>query len=414
MKYDFCFLYHPHPYEVDPEAQLGLGLLLLATYAEQFGASVKVLNCQGYTLPNSLACIPSCENLMMYGCAVDFPVLKETARLGKLRGLCDRVCVGGPITKGPGIPYVDIIVDGFGEDFVCDLYTGVNYNTKPNSLRKDINLYPFPKRSLLGRSYGGNIFKDPSLSCTVSSTILTSRGCKYRCAFCTSGSEDFYQDYEISRIERELEDCLSLGIENIRISDDNLVRNSNRLEELCNLFKRAKIKWRASVRVHPSSLEMYSMMKESGCEELSFGVESGDQQVLNTLNKGVTVKQSIQAIQRANKAGILTRALLMMGTPGERKSTLRKNKDWVRKAGPTMVSLKMFVPYPGTAIYSNPSKYGCLLKPVDMNNSAYRPDGSEPKANIVNLNTGMTSENLTKNFQKMKHFLEREGKENRG
>ena len=158
----------------------------------------------------------------------------------------------------------------------------------------------------------------------------------------------------------------------------------------------------------------YELMAESGCEEISFGIESGDQGVLNILNKGITVRQSIKAVQEAKKGGIpFIRALLMMGTPGETFSTLSENIEWVEKARPDMVSLKMFVPYPDTKVYNDPEKYGCeLLDVIDTNNSVYRPDGSSAKANIKTNN--MTNIELTAQFHKMREFLERKCLENRG
>jgi radical SAM superfamily enzyme YgiQ (UPF0313 family) len=263
---------------------------------------------------------------------------------------------------------------------------------------------------LLGDYYGGCIYRKPETECRTSTTILTSRGCKYKCAFCSSGLEVFNGDYKIERIEKEIEHCLSLGIKDMRISDDNLVSDRKRLIQLCDIFRENNIRWRGSIRVMPSDLGLYKYMRESGCQELSFGIESGDQDVLDLLNKNVTVWSNIKAIQRANKAGIpVTCALLMMGTPGETEDTLKKNIKWVEEAKPKLVSLKMFVPYPGTDIYNRPEYYKCSIDINDLNNSAYRPDKSEPRANIV-----IDGIDLNKQFQIMKKYLESKGLANYG
>ena len=103
----------------------------------------------------------------------------------------------------------------------------------------------------------------------------------------------------------------------------------------------------------------------------------------------------------------------MIGTPLETEKTLILNMQWIQLAQPDMVSLKIFVPYPGTKIYKNPEKYRCRLLPIlDANNSAYRPDGSEAAANIENY--GFSAEQMTKNFHIFKNFLEKRGLENRG
>jgi radical SAM superfamily enzyme YgiQ (UPF0313 family) len=410
---DLVFLYHPHTYDIDPGAQVGLGLLLLATYAKKLGANVRVINAQSLTAAEAASeLIPKCRVLLMYGCLIDQPIIQLLALCAK--GKADLVCVGGPIAETAEVANVDWVIKGFGEDFIEAIISGKSGEWNAEHLRHNINYYPFPDRTLIEGPYGGNIFTNGTKKCEVSTTLLTSRGCRYKCAFCTSGSEKFFQQYTLERIEKELEHCLSLGLRDIRISDDNLVSNRERLSKLCNLFKDAGIKWRGSIRVSPSSVEMYRMMRESGCVELSFGIESGDQAVLNLMNKGIKIPQNIKAIQNAKEAGILTRTLMMMGTPGETRETLYANMGFVELVEPDMVSLKMFVPYPGTDIYHNPEKYKCKIHlPLEeVNNSAYRPDKSEPKANIDSEE--LYQEELTEQFHKMKSYLETRGVENRG
>jgi len=419
MIYDFCFLYHPHPYEVDPNSQIGLGLLSLATYAKSLGASVKVINAQGVDVPYALAQIPKCKNLMLYGCLTDAPVLNEICKgVHQCHHLIrPNIYIGGPIAKSPYslyLPSINAWVDGPGEDFVYFIYCGKEFNGNVTIIRllKNINEYPFPDRSLLEGNTGGNIFKKSK--CEVSTTLMTSRGCQFNCAFCSSGNNSFFQTYDVSRIEKELEHCLSLEIKNFRISDDNFMGNEKKLITLCQLFKEAKITWRASTRTLPNDSWIYRMMVESGCKELSFGIESGDQTVLDKLGKKTKIHHNTQAVQNANQAGVeVTRALLMMGSPGETKKTLQRNIEWVNEAQPTIVSLKMFVPYPGTAIHDNSNKYNCKLFPIeDANFFAYRPDGSTIKAHIET--TDMTREELTDQFHFMRHYLEKKGVENRG
>lgn len=410
-KSDMVFLYHPHPYDMDPEAQLGLGLLLLASYAEKLGAKIRVINKQSEDL--SKLWVPRCKYLMLYGCLIDKPILDRISMRAIINGEADRVFIGGPIANSAHTDGYCTVISGYGEDFIEMLLSPSLNSVNTEKLSHNINYYPFPNRILIEGNYGGNIFKNKR--CEVSTTLLTSRGCKYRCAFCESGNDKFFQEYSLERVERELEDCLSLGIKNIRISDDNLVSNRKRLEDLCRLFKDAGVKWRGSIRTVPNSVEMYEMMVDSGCEELSFGVESGDQNVLDLLNKGTTVESNTKAIRNANKAGVgVTRALMMMGTPGETFETLEKNISWVEQACPDIVSLKIFVPYPGTDVYNNPEKYKCKLHlPIaNPNNSAYRPSGTDPIANIDSEE--LYDIELTNQFKFMKVYLEGKGIENRG
>ena len=409
---DFVFLYHPHPYEVDPSAQLGLGLLLLATYAEKLGASVRVINAQSASIKEAILAIPKCVNLMMYGCLIDTPILG--AICGQVSPLiAPNIFIGGPITISKPTPVGKAIyIDGYGEDLMAVLVDKRTIFCNTSKLEHNINYYPFPDRSLIEGPFGGKIFKGSDSK--VSTTLLTSRGCKYACAFCTSGTDKFCEEYDLDRVEKELEHCLSLGIRDIRISDDNMLHNRERLAYLCAIFKGAKIRWRGSIRTHPNDPELYEMMADSGCEELSFGVESGESKILKLLNKNATVTQNGIAIRNARKAGIYTRALMMMGTPGETSKTLGMNQWWVELAKPDMVSLKMFIPYPGTDIYHNPNKYKCKihLPLMETNNSAYRPNHSLPQASIDSEE--LYSVELSRQFLEMRSWLEIKGLANRG
>jgi len=365
--------------------------------------------------------IPSCKNLMLYGCLVDAPVIKEIGLLLGSKSVIfpgrPIIYCGGPIAKSftntKNLKGITCFVDGPGEDLIWDLCHGrtpQGYASHRN-LKHNINHYPFPDRKLLNGNYGGNIFRNEK--CEFSTTILTSRGCQFRCAFCSSGTDSKFNNYNIGRIEKEIESCLSLGITNIRISDDNLIQSTERLNLLCQLLKKAGMSWRASIRTNPNRFEMYEMMKDAGCKEVSFGVESGDQTVLDILNKNSTTTKNTVAIKNAKRAGLITRALMLMGTPGEKGTTIEKNIKWVERALPDSVSLKMFVPYPGTDIAINPDKYKCKLFPItDANNSAYRPDKSQAQANIQN--EYLTKETLTDLFHYMKAYLESRGLENRG
>jgi len=424
---DFVFFYHPHTYETVPSAQIGLGMLAIATHAKALGAAVRVINAQAETVESAIQMIPPCEHLCFYGCLLDADIINRIAHVAKARDLARTVLVGGPLGQSPQYlseDHIDVVVDGPGEDYVGNLVRqrvtaprnvfGTLHLHRAPAL-SDISGYPFPDRSLVEGSLGGKIFIG-SGDDEQSTTILMSRGCRYRCAFCSSGASACAPlDYDLDRIERELDHCLSLGIRNVRVSDDNIMNDPHRLERICALFRDRGIRWRGSLRVKPSAIWMYRLMVESGCQELSFGIESGDQHVLAVLRKGTKVADNTAAVRNAKAAGVpIVRSLMMMGTPGETPATLALNKQWVAEAAPDIVSLKIFVPYPGTSIFEEPARYRCeLLATGDYNNSSYRPDDSLPAANI-RLPGVMTEHDLTAHFLDMRAWLEQRGVENRG
>ena len=397
-------VYHPKPYLQSPTAQYGLGLLALATLARQCGCDVAVIDGQGCEpdwAPDAKA-----DVWLLSGCLVDTPVIKRL--IERLEG---KVIVGGPISYSPEVvPSKATVVNGPGESFVEHLCTG-----NGEAAFADFDKYPIPDRSMLDR-YGGNIYHPRSgVKAGVSSTLLTSRGCQYSCAFCTSGNNGVkVHNYPISRIEQELEQIVGLGIEDIRISDDNIMASPERLYDVCRLLRTAGVRWRASVRVSNASGEVYEEMADSGCVEISFGVESADPEVLRVIGKGSSVAQTELSIARASMAGLHVRMLMMMGTPGERPETLLLNKQFVQKFPDAVASLAIFYPFPGTQIHQNPSRYGCVLRESeDSNICAFRPNGSTPEANI-DIVGGLSKDELTEQFLEMRQFLVERGQDNQG
>ena len=301
------FFYHPHTYEIDPSAQLGLGLLSLATYAKELGADVSLINCQSKRMSEAKKLLPSSGILCFYSCLVDVPIINELIISARASGV-EKIYVGGPIGHSPElIVGADAVVSGPGEPFIFNV---IKTEYEPSGLikTKSCNLaeYPIPDRTMLGFK-GGKIFKGLCEDNQESTTLLTSRGCVFGCAFCSSGTEEIMVDYPISRVEKELEQCLSLNIRAIRVSDDNLIRDKKRLFKICSLFKEAGVTWRGSIRTYPNDEDIYQTMRDAGCLELSFGIESGDQSVLSALHKGSKVDWNTSAVIKAKRFGIKRR-----------------------------------------------------------------------------------------------------------
>jgi len=396
-------VYHPKPYLQNPTAQYGLGLLALATLARECGCDVSVIDGQGCSpgwVPDTKA-----DVWLLSGCLVDAPIIKHLAE--RLEGI---VVVGGPISNSPeAVPSTATVVTGPGEPFVEQLSLSTG-QVAP----LDFDKYPIPDRSMLCR-YGGNIYHPKSgVKASVSTTLLTSRGCRYSCAFCSSGNNNAIHNYSIGRIEEELDQIVGLGIEDIRISDDNIMATPERLSAVCRILREAGVRWRASVRVSNASEEVYEEMAVSGCVEVSFGVESADPKVVRAIHKGSSIEQAELSIARASLAGLHVRMLLMMGTPGERPETLVLNKRLVYKFPDAVASLAIFYPFPGTLIHQHPGRYGCVLRlSDDQNICAFRPNGSIPEANIEIIG-GMSKGELTKQFLEMRQFLVDRGQNNLG
>lgn len=418
MKSDIYFLYLPKPYLTNPGAQYGLGLIYLATYAESLGATVHIVNAQcepedwlGQEIPDgSVVCISACY--------VDTYLLSSLCK-----GLKKRRCyiaIGGPISDSPeavDARVIDYVVKGPGEPFMESLVGGKRPTGLVDQLYGvDFDKYPMPNRRLMNECYGGNIFHPKTgVKAEKSTTLLTSRGCPFRCAFCNSGNNKMMFSYSMERITKEIADIASLGIQFVRMSDENLLFNRTRLYEVCKLLDKYNIRWRASIRARPNDIDMYQYMVDHGCVEISVGIESADDDVLKMFCKDNLVADNTTCIENALKAGLPNiRALMMMCTPGETYETLDKNKLWVESFPDIVVSLCAFYPFPGTAIYENPKNYSCRIEAFgNQNICTFRADGTEPEAHISIIG-GMSRDELTEHFLEMRRFLDNRGQANHG
>lgn len=413
------FLYPPTPYLMDPTAQTGLGLLSLATYAKQLGADVQVISAQAMKWRDALKLVPPGELVLMGGCLVDAPMLNTLGRCLREQGCC--VVVGGPVGISSDNLHedsYDAVCVGPGEELIPELVAG----HRPQHglcicVMPDVrfDLFPPPDRRLLDNP-GGNIYSAASGHATDrSTTLLTSRGCRFSCAFCSSGACFSHHDYPLERIEDEIDQIAALGIHDVRISDDNILTTTGRFEAVASMLKRRGILWRASLRVAPGSRKLYEFLRDCGCVELSFGVESADPVVLRTLRKGATIGQAEEAVTNAYNAGIPSvRALMMMGTPGENSRTLGLNKRFAATHPWALVSLAVFYPFPGTAIHEHPGRFNVrLTESRNPNIYTTRADESEAEANISIIG-GFAREELTDNLRAFHDFLKERGQLNEG
>lgn len=415
-----AFIYTPKPYLVNPNAQVGLGLLSLATMAESAGAEVTVANCQTGDWRTAVKAAGEVDVVCMSGCLPDITTITDTAAGIKIKWnrRAPYVIVGGPAAKSPHLFGwgVDAIVDGPGEEFIAAAVAGervYGYIREPEPL--DYCSYPIPDRTLLGEHTGGEIFHASSgVKAERSTTLLTSRGCRYHCAFCASGTGGMFE-YPLDRIDRELSQIAALGIKSVRISDDNIISDRKRMTMLCQLLKDYGMRWRASLRTTPHDRLLYEIMVDCGCVELSFGVESADPAVLRLLNKGAVVQDADEACYAAKNAGIPNvRALFMMNTPGETRHTLNLNKEWADRHPDVTICLTAFYPFPGTAIARHPLRFDCRIEQSSNPNIyVFRADGSEPESHISIID-GLSRDELTQQLLDFREHLEQKGSINHG
>ncbi|MBM3253799.1 MAG: radical SAM protein [Candidatus Omnitrophica bacterium] len=197
-------------------------------------------------------------------------------------------------------------------------------------------------------------------------TISTSRGCPGRCTFCTAplfdGMRIRYQsgDYVLGQIEEFLKN----GFKEIYFRDDTFLVDKDRDIEICKgiIDKGYDITWICNVRIGMVNKEMMELIKKAGCHLIKTGVESGVQEILDNVKKGIKIEQTRNVFKWAKEVGINTHAHVMLGMPGETKETLKRTVNFVLELEPTTATFGICTPYPGTPLFEEVAKLSPELK----------------------------------------------------
>lgn len=123
---------------------------------------------------------------------------------------------------------------------------------------------------------------------------------------------------------------------------------------------KVEIPWITEMRCNNVTFEMLKTMKKAGCIKILYGVESGNQEILNRSKKGITLKQIRDAFKLTKKAGIKSHATFMFGLPGETKETINQTIEFAKELNADTIQCSIALPYPGTDFYELAKKKGNL------------------------------------------------------
>ncbi len=297
----------------------------------------------------------------IYFYTVASPDYKETIdivqRLRKEYPNSNHVAGGPHITIFPKTKGFDSVVIGRGEESIKQIIIDFpnlqsNYSMGAN---KD---YPFPKRHFLPKEKIVNetLFKTDNMKST---TVQFSFGCPFNCSFCANYSRGPIRRNSLKQISDEIDYLKSeYGIEGLSLQDEIAIPlNPKEAKEFLELMKSKDIQWRGQVRAF-NNIELLKLAKESGLIELSFGLESVNQKVLDLTGKQMNTKVVEEMIKECKELDIKIRLYLLNGLPGETESIVQETKDFIERTNPELVLLSSLQPYPGSPIADNPGKYG--------------------------------------------------------
>lgn len=220
----------------------------------------------------------------------------------------------------------------------------------PRSFIADLDDMPVPMHELLPlQSYRMPLIKGAF------TFIVTSRGCPAGCTYCIKHVSYQYATRLRSPklIMEELWYLKKLGINNIHMYADLFTVSRDQVVELCKLMidEKIGIKWTCNSRVDYVDEEMLALMGKAGCRLISWGIESGNEQILKHARKGAYPDKAERALRWAKKAGIMNWGYFIIGLPGETEATIRQTIDFAKKLPLDIALFHVAAPYPGTPFF---------------------------------------------------------------
>jgi anaerobic magnesium-protoporphyrin IX monomethyl ester cyclase len=272
------------------------------------------------------------EKLMSRGC-IDFFLNQEPESV--ITKLVDAIQSGEDPRSVPGISYMRN----------AKVVTTENRKTLVN-----VDTLPFPAYHLVGmlEPYSSSLFDKGYTA------LLSSRGCPFRCTFCAYGKEPCRMRSP-ENVVAELEFLKEKhGLERFLFFDDTFTLDRQRAIRICELMIEHKLdlEWATCTRANLVDRETLEVMKEAGCREIAFGIESGSPSVLKTIKKGVSRDQMRNAARLCKEAGILFSALVIIGLPGETRRTVQESVDFIKEIDPFYTQFTYAVPFPNTEMFS--------------------------------------------------------------
>lgn len=362
-----------------------VGLAYLAAVLDQNGFEVKAYDCPacGFTQENLKAELSSFapDIVGIASMTSTIPSALESARVAKETLPNCKVIMGGPhatfadeqiLTEEKA---VDVVVRGEGEMTLLELaQTNVDSKNLPQvqglSFRNNGQIVRTAQRpfiedldALPRPAYKFFPMDKYRITGKRHLPIMSSRGCPFQCSFCVA-SQMFGAPFRARSPKNVVDELIWLrdeyGAEGISFHDDTLTLDKKRIIDICDemINRKAIIPWGCQTRVDTVSKEILAKMKKAGCNEVSFGVESGCQEILNAVHKKVQISQAENAIKWAKEEGLFVAVSTIIGYPGETKESMQQTADLMRRIEPDDAWICIATPYPGTELRAIVEKNG--------------------------------------------------------
>lgn len=228
--------------------------------------------------------------------------------------------------------------------------------TDPRPYLKDLDRLPPPARHLLPmKKYhltGSRVGKTPYCP-----TVLVARGCPFSCSYCSHPLGKQYRVHSVGRIIAEIRELIArYDASQINIEADTVTADRRFIKSLCSgLIEEGineHIRWTCESRLDTVDEEILYLMKEAGCWQISYGVETGSQRLLDMINKNFSLSRIRETCRITKKVGISIRGFFMLGIPTETREESLNTIAFAIKLDPMWAQFTLTIPYPGTPMFN--------------------------------------------------------------
>ncbi len=281
----------------------------------------------------------------------------------------------GSLLASPSIDFVareeyDFTVVEIAEGRPLDQVDGITYrdsrgvlaHTPDRAVLEDMDRLPYVsevyRRDLRVEDYYNGYLKHPYLS------LYTGRGCRSQCTFClwpqTVGGHR-YRTRSVAHVLGEMEFIRDNfpEVKEVFFDDDTFTDSRERAEEIARGMGRLGLEWSCNAKANVP-YDTLRVMRENGLRLLLVGFESGNQEILTNIKKGVKVERARQFAKDCRDLGITIHGTFIMGLPGETTETIKETIRFAKEINPHTLQVSIAAPYPGTALYRQAQEEGWL------------------------------------------------------
>jgi len=331
-----------------------LGILYLAKMLEINGHDIEVLDCTAEDISEN-----KLKEKILSSDAVGMTIFSDPAAMNnsimisnlvKERDPAVPLLIGGPHCSF--LPeqsllshHADICVRGEGELVIAPIAEAIEgkrelstipgiYYKEDNKIRKtepakqidDLDALPFPDRHLVNK-YEYGFMQGVKIAKGKATSLLASRGCPYHCKFCGLHSHiPGYQRRSVNNVTKEIQEIVDEGYTTLAFVDDNFLFQQKEVEKIMDFIIQKDMNvrlWIEEARVDSANRILFQKMRDAGVEILSFGIESGNQDVLDFYNKRITLTQIRDAVNLGKEMGFFINASFILGAPIETKKHIK-------------------------------------------------------------------------------------------